>query len=204
MNLHITAKLPVKPGLRKRDAKAILATRLLLDTLKDHPKVKIVEVADVSKRQVNCTSEKGKLSSAIVSLPTYLDWAEPINVAELANMGNKPNRATAVIEHIQFLLTLLSHGVELTLVKPSADTLEGVYTRDIAAVIGHKCILANMVAEPRWPEEKTITGGIIPPSEVKLEGGNVIIDGDVVFIGVGDRTNIEAVVWLQEVVGTAF
>jgi N-dimethylarginine dimethylaminohydrolase len=61
---------------------------------------------------------------------------------------------------------------------------------------------SNMVMPARFPEEKWIAGAIKPPQGVFIEGGNVILGKDEVFLGIGDRTNREAAEWLHGQLGT--
>lgn len=204
MQLHKqTVERPTK-ALRPSGKAAVSLSKSLLQTLKTHPLVDVIDAVDVKSGRVSCTNETGKLKKAVVSLPTHLDWDEAINVAEAKNLNNKPDRLLAVSEHAELILTLLAHNVHVVIITPSSDKPEGVYTRDIAVVIGDNCIQANMVAKPRWSEEDSITGGIKPPSEVMIEGGNVLVDSDKVFLGIGDRTNMAAKIWLQELLGTTF
>ncbi len=199
--VHTAAK---KSGLRPLDKTAIAGTKLMLEELQRHPGVQIVDKLDAAKHTLGCKTENGKLRTVVVSPPTYLDWAEPINEAELVNQDNKPDRLLAVIQHLKLMQTLVAHGVKLVIIKPSFECLEGVYTRDIGAVIGDKLIQANMVAAPRKPEELTITGGIKPPAEVQIEGGNIVVDGNLVFLGIGKRTNAVASGWLQSILGNGY
>lgn len=203
MNHSIHGEGVLTKSLRNPDQKAISKTTVLLEGLARISSVKIVERVNLEKR-ANCNDEKGKLKEAVVSLPTFLDWGTPINVAEAANMANKPDRLEAVNEHMKLIETLLSCGVKLQVIAPSESRLEGVYTRDPAFVIGDRAFRANLVAEPRKPEHGTFIRGIVPPEEVKIEGGNVVVDGNEVFLGVGDRTNTAAVEWLQGILGNTF
>ena len=194
-------------GFRKLDMRAIAASEALLESFQQHPKVTIVDKVDVTTFVNNCRSEYGTLTTVVVSLPTYLDWntSSPINEAEAANQ--KPDRLEAVMQHTQLIAAYLAHGVNVVVIKPDPSRLEGVYTRDIGFVIGNKCFRANMVANARKPEQNTVEGAIVPPSEVQIEGGNVLLkDGtdNIVFLGIGRRTNLEAVEWLQAQVGTDF
>ncbi len=157
-----------------------------------------------SSTNFKCTNERSPLKAVAVSLPTYLDWANPINEVEAANMNNRPDRTRAVIEHFGFIMGILSKGVKVHLIGPHSDLPESVYTRDIAFVVGNKLIRCNMGADVRKNETRQILGAITPPSEVILEGGNVILEGDKLFLGIGDRTNVAAAKWLQEIVGGDF
>ncbi|MBI5222969.1 hypothetical protein HY990_00960 [Candidatus Micrarchaeota archaeon] len=166
--------------------------------------IQLVDSVSAGICGVNAKDERGKVRTVVVSLPAYLDWGTPINQAEAANMDNRPNRSKAVIEHFGFIMALVSHGIEVQLLPPKENIPEGVYTRDIGFVAGKKLIHCNMGADVRKPEQEQLIGGIIPPREVMIEGGNVVLEGDLLFLGTGDRTNLAAVKWLQEVVGTEF
>lgn len=189
-------------GLRPIDIRAVLKTQTLLEGIEKMPNVEIVEKVDVKKYALGCRNEHGTLKTVVISLPTYLDWDVPINEKEAS--GIKPDRCKAVEQHAQFINTLVNFGINVVVLKPAKERLEGVYTRDIGMVIGSKFIHGNLVAEPRWPEMETVTGGIVAPKEVQLEGGNVIIEGEHVFVGVGRRGNMEGVEWLQHELGTSY
>ncbi|MFH1306291.1 MAG: arginine deiminase-related protein [Candidatus Micrarchaeota archaeon] len=194
-------------GLRPADSLAVQYSRQLISRLKEKyaDKFKPVDFVDVNNIRLNVVSESKPIKKVAVSLPTYLDWNPdtPINSLEAKNSDNRPDRFVAVVQHEKLIERLLEYGSEVFLINPSIEHLEGVYTRDIAVVIGKKCIMCNFVHNIRKPEESTIKGGEKPPSEVKIEGGNVIVDHDFVFLGVGDRTNENAVEWLQFVLGTS-
>ncbi len=178
----------------------------MLSGLQKFQGIKLVDVVRATDYRISCKSENGKLRTAVVSLPTYLDWGTPINIREAENHNNKPDRYVAVIEHTKLIMELRKANVDVVLINPGADKPEGVYTRDIGITIGDKLIQANLVALPRQAEEKTVEGGIKPPKEAELEGGNVILEGskNLMLVGVGRRTNDDAIKWLQEIVGTEF
>ncbi len=192
-------------GLRPLDPVAIKHTRPLLEQMQADfgPKIQLVSSVDVSARKLNVACESAPIQSVVVSMPTYLDWSTAINELEKLNDHNRPDRAEAVKQHANFLRAMLQFGIEVIVIEPSRKRLEGVYTRDIGFTIGGQCFAANMVKPARRKEEKTITGGIKPPEHVKIEGGNVIVNGDFVFLGVGDRTNEAAVQWLQQCLGSS-
>lgn len=193
-------------GLRPPDERAMAETERVIERLGNNYKGKfsVVDRLDVSGNRVSVVSDCAPIREVVVSLPRDLDWdlKKPLNGQEAINSGNKPDRHIAVLQHERFIDELLRHGICVKLIRPDANCLEGVYTRDIAFGIGGRIIAANMVSEARWPEQDKIIGGIKPPAEAKIEGGNVIVDGNFVFVGVGDRTNMVAVEWLQNLLGT--
>jgi len=154
----------------------------------------------VSTSCANCPSEDGKLLAVVMSPPTYLDWDKAINEGEERHSKDKPDRLLATWQFINLVFANLDHGVKVIIIAPHTDRKEGTFTRDIGFAIKQFLFLANMVSPARKSEEAAITGGIKPPPEVLIEGGNVILGKDTVFIGIGDRTNMEAAEWLRHMV----
>jgi N-dimethylarginine dimethylaminohydrolase len=191
---------------REIDNKAVSESKRVINyfTTKYKNKFMALDSIDISKEKIHAVSDRAPLKRAIVSLPTYLDWDfnTSINQAEKENLENRPNRHLAVVQHKNFIESLLKRGVEVLLLTPSKDYKEGVYTRDIGFSIDEKFFHCNMYSMVRYHEPLRIVGGITPPNEVIIEGGNVILDTDVVFLGIGDRTNEIAAEWLQYQLGS--
>ncbi|MEM2137877.1 MAG: arginine deiminase-related protein [Candidatus Anstonellaceae archaeon] len=184
-------------GYREPDWRAAQFTSEMLSALSSHPKIEIVKQFDASKYPVNCQSEDGKLLTVVMSPPTHLDWNKPINQGEGRHNTDKPDRLLATWQFLNLVLANLDHGVRVVIIEPDPDRKEGTFTRDIGFAIKNSMFLANMVSPVRRSEEATIAGGIKPPAEVLVEGGNIVLGDGVVFVGIGDRTNREAVEWLK-------
>lgn len=110
---------------------------------------------------------------------------------------------------------LESNGVEV--LRPTITTdLNQVFSRDVGVVIDNKLIRSSMIADrsAEWEGIKSIFHDLspdnilIPPSEVRIEGGDIMPMGDEIWVGYSDeedfqkyrtsRTNKAAVVWLSE------
>lgn len=182
---------------READGQAIDFTHEMLAALAKLKNVKIVDRFDASQWKVNCPSEDGKLLVVVMSPPTHLDWEKPLNELEKDFMHDKPDRLLATWQFLNLVLANLDHGVSVVIIKPGESRKEGTFTRDIAFAIKQFLFLAAIVEPERQAEEWTITGGIKPPHGVLIEGGNVILGKDVIFLGIGDRTNSEALEWLK-------
>ncbi len=185
---------------REKDGRAVDFTSEMLSALGKHPQIMIVKQFDASLEKIFCASEDGKLLAVVMSPPTHLDWKEPINAGEEDYMNDKPDRLLATFQFLNLVLANLDHGVKVIIIEPGENRKEGTFTRDIGFAIKQHFLLANMVKPERQAEEGTIMGGIKPPPEVRIEGGNVILGNGVIFLGVGDRTNPEALEWLRHVV----
>lgn len=184
-------------GYRQIDGRAVAYTQYAMEDLKKHPLVRIVERFDASREEVYCASEDGRLQVVVMSPPTFLDWKKGINEQEKKYLLHKPDRLVATDQFLSLVLANLNHGVEVVIILPDPQRKEGTFTRDIAFAVMQHLFLANMESDVRKPEEETVVGWIKPPKEAIIEGGNVILGNGVVFVGVGDRTNTEAVEWLK-------
>ena len=88
-----------------------------------------------------------------------------------------------------------------------------MFTRDLAFVIGNKFFISNMKKENR---KKAINGWnkiieqinpqdiVNVPSNIFLEGGDVIVDDKTVYVGISERTTMEGVKFLKETLGNEY
>ncbi|MBM3229885.1 hypothetical protein FJZ26_05615 [Candidatus Parvarchaeota archaeon] len=187
-------------GHRKKDWRAIEFTSETFAELAKHPKIEIVKQFDASKYPVNCQSEDGKLLLVVMSPPTHLDWAAPINQGEGRYNTDKPDRLLATYQFLSLVLANLDHGVKVIIIEPDPDRKEGTFTRDIGFAIKEFFFQARLVKPIRQHEQATVIGGIKPPKGVLIEGGNIMLGDGLIFVGVGDRTNWQAVEWLKFIV----
>ena len=83
-----------------------------------------------------------------------------------------------------------------------------MFTRDLAFVIGNKFFISNMRKENRksaikgWSNiiKQIDEDDIIKvPENIYLEGGDVLVDGKIIYIGIGERTTMESVNFLKSV-----
>jgi N-dimethylarginine dimethylaminohydrolase len=197
--------------LRNPDKKAIARSRQIIQNLRRHPMVEVVGCLDISRqKRIYVPNENGTLRRVVVSPPPYLDWdsCNPINEKEKLNSepGLMPDRHAATAEWGAFVANLVAQGVKVIIIKPKPHLLEFTYTRDAAFVVDRQIFIGSMHAQVRKPEIKCyVNGGVVPPANqnITIEGGNVVLGKDCVFVGVGDRTTIEGANWLQEQLGTS-
>lgn len=117
-----------------------------------------------------------------------------------------PKEEDVLTEIKTFENVLASNGV--TVLRPTTIyNKEQIFTRDIGFVVGDKFIISNMAKESRQTEIIGIqhiidqidqTKIIQPPDEVNIEGGDVILWKDYIFVGKSDRTNDAAYHFLRE------
>lgn len=105
--------------------------------------------------------------------------------------------------------SLSKHGIEVERVFPQ-NLKEHLWVRDNFFVLENTCILCSLtrsdtIDKDRTVEENGIRDFILRknhdifrlPDDVAIEGGDVITSGNVVFVGLGERTSREAVQHLR-------
>lgn len=86
---------------------------------------------------------------------------------------------------------------------------EILWLRDIFVIIDNKCIICNLTTMDSMRKDRSMEYFSVVrhlfakykleylPNDVKLEGGDVIENGDDIFIGIGERTNEAALDYIQ-------
>ena len=150
------------------------------------------------------SNEFSKLRIAILCPPTHFEIRKPINViqAKWYELGRGPDPVKGIHQYEVFKNTLIREGVTVWEIPPSKKYTYQVFTRDICVIANNGAIIANLKFDPRKGEEKEVvkeleTRGIavsfIFEDPAILEGGDFVsIDHENVLLGVGDRTNEEA------------
>lgn len=164
--------------------------------------------------KVNINNEYSKLKSVVVSSAAYFD---PSNLAinnetikHYAENGGVPTKEAILEEQKNFWEALKSFGIKL-LIAEQVDNAKGqMFTRDLAFVIGDKFFISSMKKENRrlaingWEniinnidKDKIIK----VPNNIYLEGGDIVVDNKDVYVGISERTTMEAIDFLKEVLG---
>lgn len=142
--------------------------------------------------------EGHRLTRVVVSTPgdAYFDVAshEGANIPELAD------RDLTVEQHDALKSLIASSGAEVIDLPERVGDPNSVFTRDMALCTPEGHIKLRMGLEARRGEEAWMSealeelgepcmGAIEPPGSV--EGGDVVLAGDVAFVGLSRRTNAE-------------
>lgn len=167
--------------------------------------------------RVNINDEYSKLETVVVSSADYFD---PSNLAinnetikYYAENGGVPTKEAILREQKQFWTILKELGIELLIAEQIEGAKGQIFTRDLAFVIGDKIFISSMKKENRriaingWSniinqvEENKI---IKVPSNIYLEGGDVMVDNKTVYVGISERTTIASVEFLHSVLGDEY
>lgn len=158
-----------------------------------------------ARRIVSCPSEYDKLKKVIVVPPTFMEIREIINEIQVNYATENIDKDIAKEQHDGFIQTLKGEGIEVIELDPDERLNEQVFTRDIGFTIDETLFIANMEKDLRKPEtmlfKQWLNEQKIPYSELdasSIEGGDVIVDGKTVWIGISDRTGKEAAEELQK------
>ena len=105
----------------------------------------------------------------------------------------------------------VEQGIEVILLPYHKKYPEQVFTRDIGFTLGETIFVADMASDVRNGEENVLKQWL-EDEEIsyyniighQIEGGDVIIDRDTIYIGLSDRTNAEAIEHLQNLLKKQF
>jgi len=154
---------------------------------------------------INCKSEYGILKGLIVVPPKFMEIREVINETQSYYEKENIDKKIAEEQHDAFIRILKEEGANVITLKAETELNEQVFTRDIGFTIGDQLFVANMKRDLRKPEttvleqwlgDQQITYNQLASSPI--EGGDVMVDGKKLWIGVSDRTASDAVKELQD------
>ena len=158
-------------------------------------------VDDQSKTNVN--TEYDTLKRVILCQPKFMAIEDVINDTQKQYADENINVELAMKQHEEFEKLLREHGVEVIKLPSSEQFPEQVFTRDIGFTVGEEIFVAEMASDIRKGEEEALEEFLedenIPYQTTtdRVEGGDVIVDRDKVYVGISSRTSDEAVRNLQ-------
>ena len=151
-----------------------------------------------------CMSEYDELKRVILCQPQYMTIREVINETQEHFKNEGIHIERALEQHGEFVKTLKDNGVEVILLPYHKKYPEQVFTRDIGFTLGQTIFVAKMATDVRageedvlkqWLEDEEISYYNL--AEDRIEGGDVVIDRDTIYVGLSNRTDQKAVEHLQ-------
>ncbi|MFJ3308642.1 dimethylarginine dimethylaminohydrolase family protein [Streptomyces sp. NPDC086549] len=146
-----------------------------------------------------------RLVSVAVVTPEHFAITSPVNATQrlFYSTALAPTRDRLLRQHRQFCDLVAAEGVEVVQVPSAADAPLQFNVRDAAAVIGKHLVLSRMVPSLRWSEPAMVRDFLDPPevftpASGHLEGGDIIVTPENVFVGRGQRTDDEGLAGLRE------
>ena len=144
--------------------------------------------------------------------PREEDCYDPTTLSTV-KQGVYPNQELLVKQLEALVQTLESLNVKVYRPK-NLPEVDQIFTRDVGFVIQNVLIRSKMIADRarEWEGVKNIlqeVKTVTPPSDVRIEGGDVLIAGTKLYVGYSDeetissyktaRTNKKSLLWLQKI-----
>jgi N-dimethylarginine dimethylaminohydrolase len=155
--------------------------------------------------KLSCFSEYHSLKKVLLCEPQHMMISEIINETQRHYHKENINTELAVKQHRDFVQALRTQRVEAILLPHVEEYPEQVFTRDIGFTIGQQMFVSHMGMGIRQGEDnilmKWLKDHAYPFHNVKqdsIEGGDVMIDFDTVFMGISGRTSKNAVQLITE------
>lgn len=161
--------------------------------------------------KIHCYSEYNVLKKVILCQPQYMTIRDVINETQKKFKNEGIHIEKALEQHENFVNTLKKHDIEVILLPYHKKYPEQVFTRDIGFTLGETVFVADMASDirdgeeevlKRWLEDEEISYYSIKGHQI--EGGDVIIDQDRVYIGLSNRTNQDAINHLHDLLHRKF
>lgn len=152
-----------------------------------------------------CANEFDKLKRVIVCPPTHMSIKEIINETQKHFAEENIDETLATKQHRNFVQAMLTNGVDVYSLPPNEQYPEQVFTRDIGFTLGDTVFISRMGSNIRSGEEDILKSWLDDQSssyktlaDYSVEGGDVIIDRDIVFIGISGRTNAKSLEYINQ------
>lgn len=152
-----------------------------------------------------CRSEYDTLRHVLLCPPRFMEITEVINDVQKRYKEENIDKEKAMLQHKNFVKALKENGVHTDLLAPSSEFPEQVFTRDIGFTIGETVFIGEMASDVRQGEElelqKWLETNEFHSQQLngnRVEGGDILIDGDTVFVGVSSRTSETAIQDLRQ------
>jgi len=110
----------------------------------------------------------------------------------------------ARFQHENYCAALETFGIELLRISADESLPDCCFTEDVAIVLDEIAIITNPKVKSRSGERKEMGKALLPYRKIVhletpayLDGGDVVVIGKKIFVGLSERTNIYAIEQLQ-------
>lgn len=151
-------------------------------------------------KELFCENEYDPLIKVLLCEPQHMRISEIINETQRHYADDNIDQELAAKQHDTFVQSLRSQGIEAVLLPHVEEYPEQVFTRDIGFTIGQRLFVSHMGRGIRQGEDNILIEWLeahrYPYHNLtrnSIEGGDVIIDRDTVFVAVSGRTSENAI-----------
>lgn len=158
-----------------------------------------------------CCSETGQLKKVVLCPPTHFNIRVPTNAMQWLYYSDglrPPDPRLMTQQHARLVEILREEGAEVEVLDPHPDLPYQHATRDVGVVIGDRIVLSNLKHWTRQPESEVLKPVLEDRYGLKVlrpvgfvEGGDVIVDGKRLWVGIGARTNEQGAEFLDKTFG---
>ncbi|MEK3934590.1 arginine deiminase family protein [Sporosarcina sp. FSL W7-1349] len=154
--------------------------------------------------KTKCDTEYEPLKRVILCQPQFMAIEDVINDVQKQYKEENIDIERAMEQHRIFEQQLRKHGVEVVKLPSSEQFPEQVFTRDIGFTVGEDVFVAEMASDIRKGEEVALEEWLVDekiPFQTtadRVEGGDVLIDREKIFVGISSRTSEQAVAMLEK------
>ncbi|WP_339252936.1 arginine deiminase family protein [Sporosarcina sp. FSL W8-0480] len=156
-----------------------------------------------NQSKIKANTEYDSLKRVILCQPRFMAIEDVINDTQKKYADENIDKELAMKQHREFEQLLIEHGVEVIKLPSSEKFPEQVFTRDIGFTVGDEVFVAEMASDIRKGEEEVLEEFLededidYQTTTDRVEGGDVIVDRDKVYVGISSRTSDQAVRNLQ-------
>lgn len=162
--------------------------------------------------RLNVTSEVGTLRAVLLGSVRTFRPHPPINATQRHYYPVAPPRLPVLLaQQAAFVEVLERRGVSISWVPPLDDCPNQLNVRDIATVIGTTLVIGAL-KEPIRQREPCALDALLPSFDADVvrldhgivEGGDILLDGARLYVGLSERTDPTGLAWLERTFGSRF
>lgn len=157
----------------------------------------------INQKSYFCKDEFSPLKKVITASPIFMQIKEAINETQKVYANENIDSLKAMRQHRHFTQVLEEEGIEVIRLPAKERLPEQVFTRDIGLVIGSTLFISSMRSNIRKPETGILKNWLNHQQmnyrelPFGIEGGDMILNENTLWIGQGGRTSPEAADYLQ-------
>jgi len=137
------------------------------------------------------------------------DVSPRFNECEITHIERSPiDVKTAQAEHREYVEALKELGCAVLEIPAETDLPDSVFVEDTAVILPEAALLTRPGADSRKPETESIAHALAPYREIvrieppaTVDGGDVLVMGKKIFVGMSTRSNAEAVKQMVHLLG---
>lgn len=134
------------------------------------------------------------------------DISPRFNECEITHIERTPiDLDSARLQHHQYVDVLKELGCNVTELAPEADLPDSVFVEDTAFILPEVAVITRPGADSRKPETESIVRALSPHIRLlhvrepaTVDGGDVLVLGKKIYVGLSSRSNQEAIDQLNE------